>query len=355
MKKFKGLILVLFLCIFICACNKGNTPTNNSVENDKVNKELKNTISFAIKGEKKLIAITSDGKEVEIYDGRYGNRFYYYFDNESTIYLSIIDGEKKNVIAKIDLDKGDGKYEVDVLTSQKLDNYYPAYINKIGDKLYLALMELYEYDLDTKEFSKLNIKSPKRYMSIASLDNLLYYHTKDGVYSYKPETKEIKEITKQGTVGYTYNDKFIYYYDGGSNGRYDENKDLSYYSYDPKTNNIVKITNMLGVQSLDKEYVVPFGDKFYSPKYFSLYEFDGKEIKEFYTFSCDDFKDIIENCNTYDLGGINNLVKISNDSLWLEFGNEMDAIFTYVTFNLNTKKLTKVNSTEDYTAIQYVY
>lgn len=82
---------------------------------------------------------------------------------------------------------------------------------------------------------------------------------------------------------------------------------------------------------------------------------DGKEVKEFYTFSCDDFKDIIDNCNTYTLGGINNLVKVSNDSLWLEFGNEMDAIFTYVTFNLNTKKLTKVNSAETYKAIQYVY
>lgn len=82
---------------------------------------------------------------------------------------------------------------------------------------------------------------------------------------------------------------------------------------------------------------------------------DWKEVKELYAFSCDDFKDIIDNCNTYTLGGINNLVKVSNDSLWLEFGNEMDAIFTYVTFNLNTKKLTKVNNAETYKAIQYVY
>ncbi len=361
MKKAK-LLLILIVCIILCGCNKNpsNNVTNGNNENTniintKLNEELKNTISFAIKNEENLIAITSDGKEVTVYDGRYGNKFYYYYDNDSAIYLSIIDGEKKNVVGKIDLAKGNNTYDLEVLFSKKLDNYSPAYITKIGNKLYLALMELYEYNLDTKEFNKLGIKSPKRYMSIAVLDNILYYHTMDGVYAYNVDTKETKEITKDGSVAYTYKDKFIYYYDGGTNGEYDESKDLSYYLYDPKTNDKTRITELFGMQTLDKEYVIPFDNKFYSFNYFTLKEFDGNQIKDAYTFSCDDFKDTIKDCEPYSLGSINEIVKVSNDTLWIEFGNEMDAIFYYYTFNLNTKKITKVDSADSYSSIQYVY
>ncbi len=359
MKKFR-LLIILLLCLFICGCGKNttnNTKEDNTTKlNSKLNEELKNTISFAIKGEENLVALTSDGKEVTIYDGRYGNRFYYYFDNDSTIYISLIDGEKKNVIGKIDLDNGNGNYEVEVLTSQKLDNYYPAYINKIGNKLYLALMELYEYDLDTKSFNKLNIKSPKRYMSITSIGNLLFYHTKDGVYSYNVETKETSLVAKDSSVSYSYKDKLVYYYNGGKNGEYDNSKDLSYYIYNPESEWSTRISKMYGVQSSDEEFIVPLGDNFYSLDWYNTINvFDGKEVKEFYKFSCDDFKGLIDSCSDFDMVELSKLVKVSDDTLWLEFGNVMDDIFYYYKFNINTKKLSKVDSTDNYKSIQYVY
>ena len=352
----KGLlgVAILITCMFLVGCKKSEPV---SIVNSKLNSEIQNTIQFAIKNDVELVAIDRDGKQVVIFDNEKTDyrEFYYFYDNDSsTMYLSLLNGNK-NDIGKIDLTEGNGKYELELLTSFNSSGYFPASIVKIKDTLYFADETLYSYNEEEGKVVKANISGNNRTMAIVTVNDLIFYQTTKGVYSYNPETKEVTQICNTGSTSFGYKDLFIYYYEGGANGKYDDNKDLSYYAYDTKTGKSTRISKLYGAQSMGDEFVVPVGDSFYSIGNRSINIFDGEKFGETFEFNCNTLSNVIGNCTDYDIGYAHKIIRLSDNTLLIGLGDDGlgEPEPFYVTFNIDTKKVSLTNS-DKYNYIQYI-
>ena len=344
-----SIIVVILLGIIIYLLNikkdNNNEPSNNSsnVVEKSINSELENVVSFAKKDDTTLIAITGDGKEITIFDKKSYYEFYYDYDNEEKIiYLSLFENDKKRLIGLIDLKKGNGKYDIKIL--KELDNndeyfyYGAANITKINNYIFFGNKTIFRYDLTDNKIENMNISSKNRYIWFDKYkSNLLYQFDKD-IYMLDVNTKKSSKILSNSSLGYVYNNKLVYYLEDNNS----ENGNR-YYIYDFITKNIQQISNYFGRQSLNKDYIIPFKDKLYSfNEGLDLYVFEDNKLNKFYTLSCDDFNEIINDCNNNKiLTGIFDFVKISDSNILLYLGY-------VVSFNINTKKVEEVKESYNY-------
>ena len=321
-------------------------------------------MEYAIKDEKKLVSISHNGEEKVLFDldstsidnngvsilpGTYRWFYYFYDKNDNNIYLSLIDENKNNAIAKLELSNN----KVELLTTVKSTDFFPADIVKIKDDIYFSIDTLYSYNLKNKNINKLSPNSPNRSMSIKVYDNLIFYQTNESVYIYNVDTKEVKVISKSSSTAYVYKDKFIYYYIGTDGSTPVKDDELRYYIYDIKTEDITKASEIEGMQTMDEEYIVPIKDDFYSVSNNNIYKLSGKELTKFYTITCDDLNGIVDYCDNYVLGSINEFVKLTDNTVIIGLGDEIDGELFYVTFNVDTKEIKKIDY-EGYSSIQYV-
>ena len=378
-----GVLIVLLLIAvgFICYEQflKKDNDTNKIEEKDSTeivdtNKsELDNAILFAKKDGTKLVAITSDGKEISIYDFSHGvnvngssvvvdpsrdSGFYFDYDqDEKVLYLFLQGSNDDKYLAVIDLKNGKGNYKPEIITKVELsdselsgDNAYGgnAYIAKIGNTIYFSNTTLYKYDIQSKKYEKTDIKSNGRTMWLLKNKSNLIYNDNMDIYILDTITNKSTKILSDGSQAYIYNGKLVYYYDGNSKtaGKLNEDTYESYYLYDFNTSKKEKITNYIGIGQVDKEYIIPYGDTMYSFKGLKLYGYNGNKIEEKYSFTCNDFTGIIDKCTNEKLGSINNFVKISNDSMLITFGDDYEGELYNVEFNLNTKKTMSVSNRE---------
>ncbi len=326
------------------AMKENNKSVDNGSELNKteslINSDLADAVLFAKKDNTKLVAIKSNGEEKLIYD--FSDAFYYDYDqSENVIYLFLMNNNEKS-LASIDLNNGNGDYKLETIKKIDLSDSQlgfnmsePAYIAKIGKNIYFSIRELYKYDIEAKSYETMNISSEKRVMWLFKHENSLIYNIGSGIYALDTLTNKSVNILSNAGHAYVYNDKLVY-------RNYD---DSSYYLYDFVSGEKQKITNFVGTDTVDKEYVIPFADGIYSFSGLSLYRYKDNNIEKVHTFTCVDFSAVMENCKSSNLQDISNFVKISSDSLIIILGDyeyDPDETFTFE-FNLSTKKATTAN------------
>ncbi len=350
---------------------KDSTEVVDNNVDKAINPELDNAILFARKNEVELVAITSDGREIPIYDFSHGfyvddnkviidssNNSVFYFDydqDEKNIYLFLYGSKSEKYLALIDLKNGNGNYKPEIITKvdwsdnemTALGNGYGyAYIAKIDNVIYFSNSIIFKYDMQSKKIEKTDIKNESRGMWLSKNKSYLIYNDDSNIYTLDTKTNKSEKIISHASPAYIYNGKLVYQSEGmmDDNGEKDED-DLGYYLYDFNTGERKRITNYFGRAKLDKEFVIPFGDTIYSFDGLKLYGYNGNEIEEKYSFTCNDFTGIIDNCTTEILSSINNMVKTSDESVLMEFGDDFDGgELYYVEFNINTKMVTPVES-----------
>ena len=322
---------------------------NSSVVEKSINPELADTILFANNGGKSLVAVTSNGKQIDIFnlDENKYEAFYYDYDvEEKVIYISLVDKARKHYIGFIDLKEGNQNYKVKMLKEFDDDKDYfwsiDAYIAKINNYIFVADKGIYKYNIKEDKLEKTDIFNDNRAIWFTKYKSNLIYQFDDDVYMLDVNTNEKNKILSNGTIGYVYRDKLIYYQHKDSTG--DETGD-KYYIFDINTKDKKVISKEFGIQESDKDFIIPFGDKLYSFDGLDLNVFDGNNINKFYSFTCNDFDGIIEKCTERELSTINTFFKSSNNTLIMIFGDVFDGEAYYVEFNLDTKKV--VNNDDD--------
>ena len=402
-KKNNGLVVVFIIVLVVAvlgiggtlyfynkSLNKGNEVKVNTNENDnvvkdnntqkeennvnsRINSELKDAISFAIKDQKEIIAFTSEGKEVLIYDFSksninyngnvisfptmvIGDIHYDYDEIENTIYLFLYARNNGKFIVSIDLKKGNGNYVPEIISKIELTNTQlsggeafggEAYITKIGNNIYFSSKYLFKYDLQSKKIENMNISSEGTVMKITKYNSNIIYNNKDEIYVLDLSNGKSTKILSNSRIAFIYNNSLIYYYLGDNYriGKINENTDESYYSYDLSNNTKQKISNLIGTQFSYDEYVIPFNNEIYSFNGLNLYKYNNK-LELVHTFTCDDFSGIIDNCTSDKINVINDFLKISKNEMLMRFGNEYNGETFNVVYNINTKKVTNSSNRE---------
>ena len=349
-----------------------NTQENGTNDTSKINAELKDAISFAIKDQNKLVALTASGTEVLIYDFSNSNIKYnentlsfqssllgdvnYDYDvNENVLYLFLYTTTSDKYIASIDLTKGNGNYNPEIvakidLTNTELsgmDSFGGAYIAKVGNSIYFSNKSLFKYDLQTKQIENMNITSDGRVMWVLKYNSNIIYNSKNDIYVLDISSKKSTHILSNGTPTFIYNNSLIYYYTGENSGtdKINEETDERYYSYDFGTSSKQQVTKFIGIGDLYKEYIIPSKTGLYSFNKLILYRYNNA-LETVHEFTCDDFKDVISECTTDKLNIINNFVKISENEFLLEFGDNYEGEVYNVIYNISTNKVTASNGRE---------
>lgn len=351
--------------------NNNSNQTENSITS-KINPELKEAISFAIKDQDKLVALTTNGSDVLIYDFSKSNMEYNgnklmfqqsvlgelnfdYDVSENNLYL-FLNTKSDKYIALIDLKKGNGNYVPEIISKVDLTNTElsggegfggGAYITKIENSLYFSNKYLFKYDLINKKMENLNISSNGRTMKILKYNNMIIYNDKNDIYILDLSNMKSTKVVSNGYPAYIYDNSLIYYYEGENTGSDKVNKDTdeSYYSYNLITSKKQHISKYLGMGDIYKEFVIPFSDGLYSFSKLELYKYSDK-LELVHKFTCDDFNGIISECTNDKINVINNFVKISDNEILLKLGNEYDGEIYNVMYNINTKKISTVSNRE---------
>ena len=378
MKNLKNKIIIIIVVVIIIGLigivfyNQINKKENSNLSNKEnienkisINEELKDIISFAKKGTQ-LVAINHDGIEILLYDFKffdvddirytmqytYNSGFYYYFDKDNYKIYLFLNTEGKMFIGFIDLTEGNGIYNLNILsTVENINNFYyndVNYITKIDNYLYFGCKRMYKYDLNTFEFVDLNIESSKRIMQVLSYKNNIIYNINNDIYLLDTITNSSTKLFDYSSIAYIYNDLLIY--------RNDLN--YSYYSYNFNTLENLKISNPIGVSTVDVDYIVPFDDGFYSFDMFDgnkLYKYNDNSLTLVNSFPCsDDDSDL--NCKlSYNM--INRITKIANSKILIDFSAEYgDYNGDSVIYDLITKEIKIVNNKSNiqYASVFYI-
>lgn len=355
-----------------------NTQEEENNVNSRINSELKDAISFTIKDQKEIIAFTSDGKEILIYDfskskinynGKVvsfpasiiSNIHYDYDDVENILYLFLVASNSDKFIVSIDLKKGNGNYVPEIITKIELTNAQlsggeafggDAYITKVGNNIYFSHKYLFKYDLQSKKMENMNISSEGKVMKITKYNSNIIYNNNDDIYVLDLSSGKSTKILSNSNIAFMHNNSLIYYFLGDNfrTGKINESTDDSYYYYDLNNNTKQKISNLIGTQFSYDEYIIPFNNEIYSFNGLNLYKY-GKQLELVHTFICDDFSGIIDNCTSDKINVINDFLKISKNEMLLKFGNEYAGETFNVIYNIDTKKVINSNNRE---ASQYL-
>lgn len=390
--KSKKIIIIVVIAVLVVGLagyfgyskfiKNDNSDSPNTIKG-KINSELENTVSFAIKDYTKLIAITSDGKEVLLYDSAEGNieyegniisakneygDFHYDFDaTDNMIYMYLISINKEKYLASIDLKNGNGNYVPKVITKVELTEEeitgYSKYngeanIVKIGQYIYLSNKFFFKYDLQNKKMNYMNIVSNGTIFWLLKYNNNIIYNDEYNIYYLDVSNDQSKLILSNSLPVYAYDNFLAYYYFGYNSGtsKVDVNTDDSYYLYDITNNKKTKISKYLKNtgSDLEKYFIIPFDNSVYSFDGLDLYKYNNK-LEKAYSFKYKDFDGIVDDCTDQQLGGIYRYAKISADELLIEFYYGEGKTFNII-YNVNTKKIGNANgrNAEVYDEIYYL-
>ena len=224
-------ILLLFALVYIVydklsskEDNKNERNNNSKVVENTINPELENAILFANNVENDLIAVTSDGNQVNIfnYDENKYSSFYDYDEEEKVIYISLVDKDRKHYIGLIDLKKGNQNYKVEILKEFDDDKEYFWYTNariaKVDNYIFIAGKGIYRYDIKEDKLEKTSIFNDNRLIWFTKYKSNLLYQFGDDIYILNVKTNEKDLILSNASLGYVYNDKLIYYQHKDSTG-----------------------------------------------------------------------------------------------------------------------------------------
>jgi len=347
-----------------------NNKIDGVDEKTNINLELKDAVMFSLKtdqfeyGKKNLVAIDSIGNEINIYDlsEYYGGVHYEYDEKNSVIYLFLYTYEKNNhrdenekrMLGYIDLTKGNGNYNLEILTEINVERDYFSgmnadYVAKVGDYIYFSNKNLYRYNIKTGQVDDTGIYSSDRTMVVLSYnDKFLLYNIGDKLYLLNINNNSSIIISENGSLGYMYNNKVIYLQE--------DEKDVSgtgvnyYYSYNVDNGVKKKISGSIGHQSVYFEYIVPFEDKYVSLSD-GLFMEDGTK---FYSISCDSLGLSLNDYNCKELS-VKYLTKFGDNKLLLQvsdMGISGGSSVMNVIFDVNKKSVIELlDVSKDY----YVY
>ena len=361
------LVLIFIFTLGYVAYNNFLKNSNSSSDNDNeevdasTDNKKDEIISFAIKNRNSIVAFTSSGSENIIYDFsnsiKYNDEiislkenrgeFHYYYDESSNIiYVFLLSDNGEKYLISVDLNIDDDNYIPEIIT--KLDNEisgnHAYYIVKIDNSIYFSYNNLYKYDINSKKVEKTDITSNKRIMWLLKYDNKLIYNNNQDIYVLNISNNESTKIASGSVPAYVYKNFLIYQNDS----------EFVYYSYDLTNNSVKKISNTYGVQSIGTDYAIPFNDGIYSFEHLNLYRYDN-QIEKVYTFTCNDFTNIISECTDAKLNSINEIIKISDNKMSIIFGNSYDGDFYSVIFDLDTKKVINDGSHDIYQYTEQFY
>lgn len=301
--------------------------------------ELDDIIKFFNNHNGQLMANTSDGKEITIFkinrEDKFSYDFHYDYDEiEKVIYVSLIDDNGKRYIGSIDLNEKLLNVKIIKMIDDN-SNYFnsgPAYITKIDNYIYISSRGIYKYDIKNDVLEEMNIFSNRRYIWSKKYNSYLLYQLDNDIYMLNVKDNQSSKILSDSDLGYIYNDKLVYL-----DEKYKTNNSLGIYSlYDFNTKNSIEISKNIGTGTLDKEYIIPFGDDLFSFYNLSLYKYNGKDIEKVYTFKCSDIHNVFDECTNDDIL-IYSFSKISKNIILLNIG---DGYYNYnLKFDLDKGKI----------------
>ena len=376
-----GVVLLLLNKDAILKSNKEQKDNKEEIieenKNDKldtINEELRTTISFATKKNDQIaeiIAIQEDGTEIKIMDvsdllvkNNWKGEIKYYYENGKLYYAisSCDDGngkcyekDHKHEIGYIDLNKGNGQYKYENLirVDDNIERFSTSYgdsIIKIGDDIYFSDKKIYKYNLNTKEITDTKISDEKRLIWLFKYKDSLLYNLNTDIYILDTKTNESKLLIKDSNMSFVYKDYLIY-------TKYTTDNDTtilgSYYSYNINTLKTEKISDRIGVATMNEEYIVPYDDFYININRDGLLY----NSKKGNILTCETIKyDSIDfECDKY---SISKIVKSGKDNIIVQYRDKDEINGTLkpisIEYNITDEKVIKQKDNYSYKNVIYI-